>query len=270
METIIVLLRKRKRDGTFYSRPVEIETTIAALSLLPGHEVVARCRIHNGSDDAYVPTECLLHFVRNSSFGNDEHVSYDLFAALLDRLEIVAVPELSRGNRRSDHEPQKMILLEIREAIIEKFQDMLCADQASYDERLDFFECKFNAALANLRRDKRKMISREHARFRPIAVDEESNDSSAEVEEAFNKLRESANADSSDFLYRLKVRAAINSLPAAECQVIELLDQGFPIESEDDEVLSIVKIVGCVEKTVRNRRDRATKRLLEALKEDDA
>jgi hypothetical protein len=259
----------KTEDGEFYCRPKEVERAIAALSELPANQVVARSRIRDPKDDDYVRTECLLHFVRRSTFQHDENASFDLFAELLDRVERSAVPELTRRNQRSDSEPQSMILVEVREAILEKFQDMLCGDRTDYDTRLDFCECKFNAALATLRLDKREQVSRRHKRFKPIAIDEESNDPSIEIEEAYAKLREPQNAETSDFLYRLKVQAAINSLPAEERQVIELLDRGLPIESQDPQVLSIVKVVGCVEKTVRNRRNRAIKKLL-AVKEESA
>lgn len=270
MTTAIAPLRMTTVDGELYCRPKEVERAIAALSQLAAKEVVERSRIRDPKDNDYVRTECLLHFVRRSTFGHDKDASFDLFAELLDRVEKYAVPELTRRNQRSDTEPEAMILVEVREAIVEKFQDMLCADRAEYDTRLDFYECRFNAALATLRLDKREEVWRRHKRFKPIAVDEESNEPSIEVEEAYAKLREPQNAETSDFLYRLKVQAAINSLPAEERQVIELLDRGLPIESQDPQVLSIVKVVGCVEKTVRNRRKRAIEKLLNAVKEENA
>ena len=39
-------------------------------------------------------------------------------------------------------------------------------------------------------------------------------------------------------------------------------------ESDDPEVTTIVKVLGCVEKTVRNRRDKALKALQAALAEE--
>lgn len=270
MTSSIAPLRKKTLEGELYCRPKEVESSIAALSRLPAEKVVERSRIRDSKDNDYVRTECLLHFVRHSTFGHDKNASFDLFAALLDRVEQSAVPELTRRNRRSDSEPESMLLVEVREAIIEKFQDMLCADQTEYEVRLDFFECRFNSALAALRLDKREEVGRKHKRSKRIAMDEVSNEPSIEVEEAYARLREPQNAESSDFLYRLKVQAAINSLPAEERQVIELLDRGLPIESQDDQVLSIVKVVGCVEKTVRNRRDRAIRKLLDAVKEENA
>jgi DNA-directed RNA polymerase specialized sigma24 family protein len=71
-----------------------------------------------------------------------------------------------------------------------------------------------------------------------------------------------------DPAYRLRLDAAIDSLPADQRRVIEMLLQGFQIESDDAEVTTIVKVLGCVEKTVRNRRDKALTTLQAALAEE--
>jgi hypothetical protein len=47
-----------------------------------------------------------------------------------------------------------------------------------------------------------------------------------------------------------------------------MLLQGFQIESDDPELTTIVKVLGCVEKTVRNRRDKALMTLQAALAEE--
>jgi len=47
-----------------------------------------------------------------------------------------------------------------------------------------------------------------------------------------------------------------------------MLLQGFQIEADDPEMVTIVKVLGCVEKTVRNRRDKALATLQAALAEE--
>jgi len=69
--------------------------------------------------------------------------------------------------------------------------------------------------------------------------------------------------------YRSRVHAAIRTLPSNERQVIELLLQGYRIDSEDESVITIAKILSCSEKTVRNRRDRAVATVLRMLKEEE-
>lgn len=73
-----------------------------------------------------------------------------------------------------------------------------------------------------------------------------------------------------DFLYRSKIAAAINSLPPDERRVVELILEGIPIDSKEKDTMTMAKMLGCSEKTVRNRRDRAFAKLAELLKEEDA
>ena len=73
----------------------------------------------------------------------------------------------------------------------------------------------------------------------------------------------------SDFLFRSKLLVAISLLPPDQRRVVELLLQEYPIDSKEAGADTIVKILGCTEKTVRNRRDRAFAKLREALKEGD-
>ena len=69
--------------------------------------------------------------------------------------------------------------------------------------------------------------------------------------------------------FRFELRQAIDQLPPDERHVIELLHmKEMPIEAKDPETLSVSKLLQCTERTVRNRRDRAYKKLKEILGED--
>jgi DNA-directed RNA polymerase specialized sigma24 family protein len=265
MATQIAPLRKKKKDGSTYARPTEIESVLASLLQLIPKELVERVRIRDSQDADFVPTECLIYIVRNSVV-NDQHAAADLFAELLDRVYRHSVPELTRREEASDEGSQSVLLLEVREQILAKFEDLLCNDQANYEVRLDFYECRFNAALAALRQTARRDVGRLHAGTVSLTLEEESNDLSTEVEEAFIKFK-GLLAENDFSNYRFRLAKEINSLPADEKATMELLLQGLPIEAKDDQVTSIVKLLNCSEKTVRNRRDRAIKRLREALKE---
>jgi DNA-directed RNA polymerase specialized sigma24 family protein len=103
-----------------------------------------------------------------------------------------------------------------------------------------------------------------------LESESEPHELSKEVEAALAALRPSPEGAGTDFLYRSKLLVAISSLPPDERQVVELLLWEYPIDSQDTEVKTIVRIIGCTEKTVRNRRDRAFAKLREALKEEEA
>ncbi len=261
----VAALRTRKPDGTLYERPKEVEETIAILSLLPASELAERACIEDANHPDYVPSECVLYFIRRPAFGEDNSALRELFVILRQRV-LRAVPVLRRRLPGSKKVAESAADLEIQEAVLHKFQELLCGE---YDERLDFYECRFNRALALLRSTARRDVRRELSHFEPMALDGDSSEFTREVEMALAASRSPAADQSEDFLFRSKLHVAISSLPAEERRVVELLREGMPIDSKDTEVLTITKVVGCTEKTVRNRRDRAYAGLRDALKGED-
>ncbi len=259
-------LRKKHENGELYCRPPEVEPALAVLLPLAAHELVERARIKDAKDPRYVPSECVLYFVRRPSSLNDESALRELFAILRQRV-IAAVPVAERRIPGTKKQAESSVDRDIQDAILHKFQLMLCEDRRGYDERLDFYECRFNAALASLRTTVRRAVRRKAAPLEPLESENEPGEPSPEVESALAKLRP-APEDGLDFLYRSKLLRAISVLPDDERRVVELLLQEIPIDSKDKEMVTIVKILKCSEKTVRNRRDRAFKKLHDALKEE--
>lgn len=255
----VVPLRQRQQDGRPYTRPADIIAAIYALSQLSKEEFAKRIDPQNSDD--IVPSECLLYFVRRPPFEADKDVLWVLFTAIRQRvLKAVPVPIKSGKGQRS-------IDLDIREAVSDKFNELLCRDQTEYQERLDFFEFRFNLAIARLRATARRDICRDVSHFVPLAHDNETNETSPEVEKALSCFTDSFGGPSTDSSYRSKIHFAISSLPPDERRVVELFMEGIPIESSETD-MTMVKILDCCEKTVRNRRDRAFAKIAILLKEE--
>src|SRR4051794_27436561 len=89
--TLVAPLRRRRPDDSLYCRPNEVEALLAALSRLPKQELVERARIDDPDDPRYVPSECLLYFVRRPNFGTDAEAFRTLFVTLRQRV-LRAVP----------------------------------------------------------------------------------------------------------------------------------------------------------------------------------
>ena len=265
---MIAPLRMQDPAGKLYRRPPEIEESLAALSQLTAADAVHRSRIEDTDDPDYVPSECLLHFVRQASFANDQNAFRELFMILNKRVHR-AVPVFARRVTGLDKPAVKASDLEIQELVVSAFHKMLCADRVAYNERLDYFEIRFNSAIVRLRATARRTVQRVESRQEPMAYKGETNITSGEIELQLAKLKTPAAVENVDFLYRSKLQAAISSLPADERRVIELLQNDMLIDSIDDTVDTIVKALGCSEKTVRNRRDRAYARLYDALHQED-
>lgn len=264
----VVPLRKEK-DGQLYVRPANVEVAIAELSRLTKEEFVERIEAKDSPDS--VPSECLLYFVRRPPFDADKDVLFTLFAAIRQRvMKAVPVPKRPLEGKSKEKEGESSLDLDIRDAVVGKFQEMLCRDRQGYLERLDFFECRFNAAIARLRATARRDIFNEAAHLVPLINDNETGEPNPEVEKALSCVMDSLDSPKMDSAYRLKIHAAINSLPLSERRVIELILKGIQIDSKEKDTMTMAKMLGCCEKTVRNRRDRAFAKLAELLKEENA
>lgn len=264
---MIAPLRKQSDDGTKYFRPTEIEDALAALYQLSIGEIARRASISDPEDSDYVPSECLLHFVRQSKANGDTKPYQDLFAALRNRV-LRAVPVRLRRVAGVSKPAEADSESQIQERVIFDFQKMLCLDRQEYDQRLDYYEIKFNSAIAALRATARRAVLKKESRRKPMEYDGEASDLSLEMEAALERVKHPNGQKEDDFLYRLRFLEAISSLPSDQRRVIELLLDDVPIDSEDPEVRTIRKILDCAEKTVRNRRDRAFETIRQALKEE--
>jgi hypothetical protein len=260
-------LRKKKDDGSPYTRPPDVEASIDALLALGRAALVERCRITDSRNPDYVKSECILHFVRLSTADNNDRHFEELFRILRARVQR-ALPAVERFVEEGAKASVQSSAVQIRDAVLFRFQELLCLDRADYDERLDYFEIKFDGAIANLRLTARRKAWTDDKRLGPLTYDDETSEPTKEVEDALARSHPLSTSKIDDPVYRSRLDAAIDSLPADQRRVIEMLLQNFQIESDDPEMTTIVKVLGCTEKTVRNRRDRAIARLRAALAEE--
>jgi len=147
---------------------------------------------------------------------------------------------------------------------------MLCGDRkGEYDERLDCFECRFNFALARLRLTARKKVWRDESRYESTDFTENAENPPKETELALRAMGDALNDRGLDFLYRSKLHVAINALPLELRRVVELTFQEVPDGPRGGDAITICNLVGCIEKTVYNRRKKAFEALRDALREEE-
>jgi len=84
-EAIATPLRKRRLSGELYERDPKIEALIAELAVLPRDSLIARAEITKRSDPGYVPSECLVYFIRASRRDNNEVWFERLYRILTER-----------------------------------------------------------------------------------------------------------------------------------------------------------------------------------------
>ena len=114
---MIAPLTRKKKDGTLYTRPDKVEALLPALGVLSRDGLLERARIRNRKDPGYVPSECLVHFIRASRCENSDASFERLYKALAERV-MRAVPIASGGTVSATDE-------RIRDAVFDNFVDLL-------------------------------------------------------------------------------------------------------------------------------------------------
>ncbi|WP_420141218.1 DNA-binding response regulator [Sphingomonas sp.] len=250
---MIIPLTKRRKDGTPYLRPDNIEALLQALADLPRDELLERAAIRDRKDPLYVPTECLLYFVRASRRDNSDAWFEKLYRIFLERV-LRALPRAeASGNTAS------LLKEKIRNAVSDRFVELLAKDRNEPDERLDFFEVRFDLAIKRLRLDAQGRAWREEERSDPLDADTDVSEGEAGAAGAEYPFE--ANIIS-DPRFRDRVYLAIDNLPPEQSRTMHLLMLGWPIHSNDPTVMTIAKALGCSDRSVRNYRERALNTLV--------
>jgi len=263
-EAIVTPLRKRRLSGELYERDPKIEALIAELAVLPRDELIARAEIKKRSDPGYVPSECLVYFTRASRRDNNEAWFERLYRILTERV-LRSLPRAESHGGKTESLTHGIV----RDKVFGRFVELLSIDRADYAEKADYFEVRFDGALASLRRDAQEKAWRDENRSRPLEYDEESGELSPEVEAAAGAHDPFATSDFDDPAYRSRLDAAIEALPTEQGRIIHMLRQGFRIDSKEPDVMTIAKALGRSEKTVRTYRDKAFAALRAAMADGD-
>ncbi len=253
-------LRKQKPDGSPYKRPPNIDGQLRLLEQLARDDILARCEIRARTDANYVPSECLVHFVR-ASRGDNSNAWFERLYKVLSARVLRAVPAADSP----DGTTSSLTKERIRDKVYERFVEMLVGDRQIYDDRLDFFEIRFDMGLKRLRLDAQKQVWRDDNRNQAISYDDDSGELSPEIEKAAGSLNPLEGLGFDDEAFRLRLDAAIEALPPEQSRTIQMLMLDYQIHSEDPEVITICKVLGKTPKTIWNYRDRAMKALSIAL-----
>ena len=138
---MIRALEKKKPDGDLYTRVDTIETRIGVLERLSRDELLDLCALSKSHSD-YVPSECLLYFVRASRSDNND--------VWFDRLSKILIQRLRHSlplAESSDAETVSLTLERFRYQVLTRFVTMRAAHRITYSTKLDFFDTSLHMAL---------------------------------------------------------------------------------------------------------------------------
>ncbi|MGZ2443596.1 hypothetical protein ACVJMZ_006795 [Sinorhizobium medicae] len=129
---VLAPLRKRRLTGELYERDRNVEALIAELPALPRDELLGRAVITKRSQPGYVPSECLVHFIRASRHDNNQAWFERLYRILMERV-LRSVPK----SESSDGKTESLTRSAVRDKVFSRFVEMLSADRASYVDKLE-------------------------------------------------------------------------------------------------------------------------------------
>lgn len=240
-------LTRKKKDGTPYTRPDNVEALLTVFGNLPREVILDRAHIRDRKSPDYVPSECLVHLIRASRAENSEAWFERLYKVLAGRV-MRAIPAAASGSTTSAIDER------IRDAVFDRFVELLAKDRVEPNDRLDFFEARFDLAIKRLRLDAQERVWREASRGDSMDDDESDVADAAAASAATSALDAKI---FSDPRFREKLYGAIDALPPEQSRTMYLLLIGWQIHSSDPSVMTIAKALGCSDRSVRNYRDRA-------------
>lgn len=240
-------LRKRTLEGKLYKRDDKIEAKLIELASLSRDDLIVRCKVLNRDDPNYVPSECLVYFVRASRADNSD--------AHFEQLYKILTKRVLRRLPNADEEVNTLKNTLTREKAFDRFVDLIASDRRDYSEKLDYFEVRFDGAVANLRRDAQKQVWRYENRH--TNLDDETGELSIEIERAVDGF-DPFNVPQLDIDdYQSRLDTAIDMLPPEQRRIVEMIRQGIPIDSKEAGAATIAKVLNKSEKTIRTYRDQA-------------
>jgi hypothetical protein len=249
--TAITPLRKLTKSGELYQRQPEIEAKLLELDSLPMKERLIQCQIVDHKDPMYVPSECILHFVRTARENPDGTYYAGLYKVLIARV----LKQLPKRTNKSDKEALSDAL--IRENALGAFCELLADDVLDYAERLDFFEVRFMLAVRTLRINAYREVKGYDEGKESIDSEDENEVLKKEVENAIQSYNPFDPKILSISDYRFELDSAIEKLPDLQKRILQLLKLGMPIDSIDPNIVTISKTLKKSEKTIRSHRDKA-------------
>lgn len=250
---MIIPLQKQTEGGKLYTRIPEIETRLAELVTLTDENLIQLCK-QSKTHPQYVPSECLLYFVRCSALTNQAFFE-PLFRVLSERI-------FRKLPRAANHGGSSVSMLnsDIQESVFDRIVEMLMLDKAGYEDRLDMFEVRFDLAFSNLKKDAQEKFYRSDNRNTELEYDD-SEDTTTEVETASKSFNPFEETDLNHFHYRRELDAAIETLPDLQKRIIEMIRLDFRIDSIDPQEMTISRALNKSEKTIHNQKNKAFARL---------
>lgn len=240
-------LQRKRRNGSQYTRPPDIENAIDAALLLDEARVTERATLKRG-EPGYLKTECIVHLIRDAKRSANRTRMNRLVNVLFKRCA---------ANLRSTVDDELPGAEELREEIMSQLVELFAVDGTPDDKlALDYYEIRFDSAFQKLRVNAIRAHIVQH-----------------QVEKSVEDLARLKNESDDDTHDRLATRECIDLiakrldiLTEDERTAIALRYlEGLDVSSVDSDEPTVAKLTGVSDVTVRKRLRSAKQKLLAAL-----
>jgi RNA polymerase sigma factor (sigma-70 family) len=254
-------LTRCRKDGRRYERPPEIEAKIAVALRQPLPVVIERAAIGDRTAENYLPTECLVHLVRDARRRDDQRKVNDLIPLIFNRCERIVGAKLSR-DRYDNPDP-------VVDEALERLGEVFAIDSTENDKhKLDFYEIAFKKAVLALCINALNKELKHAAETVSLTSRSDDDDSGAHdsLMAQIDKLKVLSTEDNGEAPQKL--RAAVEKLPPDEREAIVLVYYlGHEVESNDKTKETAATICGVSGRTIFSRLARAYKKLAQIMEE---
>ena len=215
-----------------------------------------RARETNPQSGDFLPSECLVHLLRDAIRRSDDRIARVLMPQLLKRAEANLERTVPDGRMRDAES--------VRHEILSDLAMMFTQDGTEgHEDELDFYECRFGRALRFLRIDHVRKALSERKELTDLPESGDSQDEPALDDEMLARLSRMASIGPSqeDALYLPEAIKALDKLPPDQKRAVVLRRIIGHTEEQTAKICNVDK------RTIRNRLAAADKQL-KKLKED--
>lgn len=241
---------QKTTNGKPYSRPLEIEAATHAALAQDLATQRRRALIRDRHHPEYLPSECLVHLIREAMRRHDDAARDALLPLLLARC---------KANLNAKVDGQIAGAVQLRDDILGDFAELFAIDGSPEDRHeLDFYEVRFNRAFFIFRatRVRSELAHLNSQTPLPDPSDEITLIEQELDDEVLARLADlqGARGNPEDRIFRKQVFDAIKALPADQRNAVVLVHLlGFKRGSENPNETTAATLCGVDERTIRNR-----------------
>ena len=234
-------------DGVPYRRDPLVEAQIKEGLALGAADLVARARVSDKTDPAYLQEETLAYLIRRAHRGANDNLTSDLVEVLVERCT-----RYLKTLRRLPHEKFEELVADTAAEIVEKLVEPEGSDAG------DFLQVKFWVVVKRLGWASHKRAVDELRRESLLVTLELTG---ADSDDEQDRTVEIADPVTPPVDTQLLNNEALGLLEPHVREAFVLKVEGWPIEDRDPSVMTISKHFGKTSRTIRNWMTEAERQL---------